>query len=180
MVRTVINSILEKYQIAPQEFFRLEEIGGHKQYHLEGNALEHTLLVFYAACDMFPRNWQMQRVALLHDVGKIYTSIRKGEDDWEYPDHSTCGALRGILCKFIPLNDPHFIDYQWIIRNHIKPLFWQKNGVNADTNPWEESKLDKSLANLDNLRKLAICDLKGSHSVNGNDELISYLNSLTL
>ena len=177
---TVINSILEEYQIAPQEFFRLEEIGGHKQYHLEGNALEHTMLVYYAACDMFPSNWEMRRVALLHDVGKIYTSIKRDEDDWEYPDHSTCGGLKGILCKFIPLSDPHFVDYQWLIRNHIKPLFWQKNGVNADTTPWEERKLDKNLANLDNLRKLAICDLKGSHSVNGNDELISYLNSLTL
>ena len=180
MVRTVINSILEEYQIAPQEFFRLEEIGGHKQYHLEGNALEHTLLVFYAACDIFPDNWKMQRVALLHDIGKIYTSIKHGENDWEYPDHSTCGAFRGILCKFIPLDDPHFIDYQWIIRNHIKPLFWQKNGVNADTNPWEEKKLDKNLSNLDNLRKLAICDLKGSHSVSGNDAVIEYLRSLIL
>lgn len=179
MVRAVINSILEKYQINPQEFFRLEEIGGHKKYHLEGNALEHTMLVYYAACDMFPFNWEMQRAALLHDIGKIYTSIKKGEDDWEYPDHSTCGSFRGVLGKFISLDDPHFVDYQWLIRNHIKPLFWRKTGTNLDTNPWEKDKLDPKLANIDNLRKLAICDLKGSLSVEGNEELIKYLSNLT-
>lgn len=180
MVKAVIKSILEKYQINPQEFFRLEEIGGHKQYHLEGNALEHTMLVYYAACNMFPSNWEMQRVALLHDIGKIYTSIKKGENDWKYPDHSTCGSFRGVLSKFIPLDDPHFVDYQWLIKNHIKPLYWKHTGIKVDTTSFEKANLDSKLANLDNLRKLAICDLKGSKSIDGNDELITYLSNLTL
>lgn len=182
MVETVVNSILDQYQINPVEWKKLANIGGHKLYHLEGNALEHSLLVYYAACNIFPCNWDMQRVALLHDIGKIYTSIKHGEDDWEYPDHSTCGSFKGILCKFIDIKDPHFIDYQWLIRNHIKPLYWQKNGVNVDTNPWEKNKLDNKLANLDNLRKLAICDLMGSHpkDESAQKELLDYLNNLEL
>jgi hypothetical protein len=186
MVETVINSILEQYQINPVEWKKLANIGGHKLYHLEGNALEHSLLVYYAACEMFRGNvfsieWHMQRVALLHDIGKIYTSIERAEGDWEYPDHSVCGSFKGILCKFIDINDPHFIDYQWLIRNHIKPLFWRKNGTNLDTNPWEKDKLDPKLANIDNLRKLAICDLMGSKPVDGKAhlELIEYLKDTT-
>ena len=181
MIEAVINSILAIYQINP-EWKKLANIGGHKLYHLEGNALEHSLLVYQASCDVFPSNWEMQRAALLHDVGKIYTSIKKGDDDWEYPDHSTCGAFKGILCKFIDINDPHFVDYQWLIRNHIKPLFWRKNGTNLDTNPWEKDKLDPKLANIDNLRKLAICDLMGSHSVDSTaqKELINYLDNIEL
>lgn len=181
MIESAVNSILERYKINPVEWKKLATIGGHKLYHLEGNALEHSLLVYYAACTVFHGNWDMQRVALLHDIGKIYTSIEKAEGDWEYPDHSTCGAFKGILCKFIDINDPHFVDYQWLIRNHIKPLYWQKNGVNADTNPWEERKLDRKLANLDNLRKLAICDLMGSKPVNeeAHKELIECLKDTT-
>ena len=180
MVEAVVNSILEQYQINPVEWKKLATIGGHKLYHLEGNALEHSLLVYYAACNTFPGNWDMQRVALLHDIGKIYTSIKHGEDDWEYPDHSTCGSFKGILCKFIDIKDPHFVDYQWLIRNHIKPLYWQKKGVNVDTNPWEKDKLDPKLANIDNLRKLAICDLKGSHPKDESAQkgLLDYLNNL--
>ena len=180
MFKKVIGSILEQYRINPAEYMKLEGIGGHKLYHLEGNALEHSLLVYEAALKIFPNNWNMQRVALLHDIGKIYTSIKKSEDDWEYPDHSVCGAFKGILCKFISIQDPHFIDYQWLIRNHIRPLYWQKNGVNVDTNPWEKNKLDFKLANLDNLRKLAICDLIGSHPKDAvaQKELIDYLNNL--
>ena len=182
MFEKVIGSILEQYKINPAEYMKLATIGGHKLYHLEGNALEHSLLVYYASCNIFNGNWDMQRVALLHDIGKIYTSIRKADDDWEYPDHSVCGSFKGILCKFIDINDPHFIDYQWLIRNHIKPLFWRKNGVNVDTNPWEKNKLDSKLSNLDNLRKLAICDLIGSSPLDAvaQKELIDYLNNLEL
>lgn len=187
MKEEIINSILTNYNINPVEWKKLANIGGHKLYHLEGNALEHSLLVYYAACEVFRDyhysvRFYMQRAALLHDIGKIYTSIEKSEGDWEYPDHSTCGALKGILCKFIDINDSHFVDYQWLIRNHIKPLFWRKNGVNVDTNPWEKNKLDRSISNIDNLRRLAICDLMGSKPKDeeAHRELIGYLSNTKL
>lgn len=176
-----LRKLIEDYNIHFDEWVKLATIGGHSVYHLEGNALQHTLLVFEESMIMFRGNWEMQRCALLHDIGKIYTSIEIAPGDWQYPDHSTCGGFKGILAKFIPLNDPHFCDYQWLIRNHIKPLYWRNKGVNADKPaPWEH--LDESLANMDNLRKLAICDLIGSKPVNqkDTDDNIAYLKSLTL
>ena len=171
--------ILENFEINPQEYSKLENIGGHSTYHLEGNALVHSLMVYYEAVRRFPGNKVMQKAALLHDIGKIYTSIEVAPEDWVYPDHSVCGSLKGILCKFIPLDDPHFVDYQWLIKNHIKPLFWQKNGVNTED---IYGKIDPSICNLDNLRKLAICDLRGSKPKDqeASDKLIEYLSSLIL
>ena len=171
--------IVESFGINPLEYAKLEGIGGHSTYHLEGNALVHSLLVYHEAIRMFPNNKVMQKAALLHDIGKIYTSIEVAPNDWVYPDHSVCGSLKGILCKFIPLDDPHFTDYQWLIKNHIKPLFWQKNGINTED---VYGKIDKSICNLDNLRKLAVCDLRGSKPKDqtATNALIEYLLTLEL
>lgn len=172
-----VRFLLEDYGINPQEYSKLEEIGGHSTYHLEGHALWHSILVYNQSVHMFPYNRVMQKAALLHDIGKIYTSIEVSPGDWIYPDHSVCGSLKGILCKFIPLDDPHFTDYQWLIKNHIKPLFWEKNGVNTE-DVW--GKIDESICNLENLRDLAICDLLGSKpkDPSGTKKLIEYLSSL--
>lgn len=173
-----VYKVLQDYKINPEEYMKLSNIGGCKRYHQEGNALKHSLLVWEASQAIFPDSWHMQRVALLHDIGKIYTSIEKSPGEWEYPDHSICGSLRGILCKFINQNEECFTAYQWLIRNHIKPLFWQYKGVNCDS-PYG---LDLDLCNLNNLRLLAICDLMGSEAENKEEqeELIHYLKMLEL
>lgn len=160
------------------ELYNLESIGGHKIYHTEGNALVHTFMVYQASQEVFPDNEVMQKAALLHDIGKIYTSIENGPGDWSYPDHSIAGSLKGILCKFIPLDDPYFKDYQWLIRNHIRPLFWKKNGINVEDIPYTH----KDICTLDNLRWLAVCDLMGSVPVDkeANNQLIDWLKGLEL
>lgn len=176
-----LNEILSAYKINADEYVKLNSIGGHIKYHLEGSALKHSLLVWNVSLDEFPDNWVMQRAALLHDIGKIYTSIKINENSWEYPDHSICGSFKGILCKFIDVHDEHFVDYQWLIRNHIKPLFWgDKKGTPVDTNSFDKDRIDTNICNLHNLATLAICDLKGSIAANPENsiKLINYLRTI--
>ena len=96
----------------------------------------------------------MNVIALLHDIGKIYTGKPKDDGDWEYPYHASCGALH--LMEFLPDNLADCTEFQirakFYIENHIKPLFWDKKGFPEKTNQ------------TINLAKLAICDLKGSFS----------------
>lgn len=164
-MRTTLEQILE----CP-EFQKLKGIGGHKVYHLEGNAYEHTMRVIKEARSMFPSEPLMWRVAALHDIGKIYTSIEQGPDDWVYPDHALCGSFKGILCKFISLEDDDFERIQWYIRNHIKPLFWKGD-------EWKETKCPAGCS-VRNLARLAVCDIRGSLSLESQDEKIDYLMSI--
>ena len=174
-----MKELIKRFEINVDEFMKLKNIGGHSIYHLEGDALEHTRLVWIAASNL-TNSKRFQKLALLHDIGKIYTSIEKSPGNWEYPDHSTCGSFRGILAKFIPQNDPDFVNYQWLIKNHIKPLFWREKGVNTDDTGIDVSKLDKDFANLYTLKLLAICDLLGSKAKDedAKAKLIDYIDSL--
>ena len=83
------------------EFQKLKQIGGHKQFHLEGDAFYHTMLVVKAAERKFGKGHFMVLVALLHDIGKIYTSVCNGENDWSYPHHSDGGAKRLGNFRFV-------------------------------------------------------------------------------
>jgi len=160
-----------------REFQKLANIGGHKVYHLEGDAFTHTKLVVEAACDHFGGDPFMMKVAALHDIGKIYTGIKHGEGDWEYPDHAQCGAFRGILSKFIPEDDPDFKDIQWYIKNHIKPLFWRGKDMAV-----EAAKVlrdaPSARCTIRGLAGLAICDIRGSFSVEPQTDLLAFLQTI--
>ena len=151
------------------EFQKLREIGGHKVYHLEGDAYTHTMLVMMHAIKLFGIDSLMVLVALLHDVGKIYTSVCHGPGDWSYPNHAKAGAEN--LDKFLPISHPEFFRVQWYIANHIKPLFWR------------DKDLGEAIFNMHvpegcsivTLVELAICDILGSKSVEPQDELLNFL-----
>lgn len=176
-MRTTLEQILNC-----DEFQKLKAIGGHKVYHLEGDAWTHTMLVIDEAKRMFPDEPLMWRVAALHDVGKIYTSIEQGPGDWVYPDHAMCGSFKGVLAKFISLDDEDFERIQWYIKNHIKPLFWPKELTRARTNRVRLSamKIDyvPEGCSIRNLARLAVCDIRGSKSVEDQSEKIAFLLSL--
>lgn len=176
---TIIQNLLRN-----DEFQKLAYVGGHKKYHLEGDALVHTLNVIAQAKELFNDDPLMVKVAALHDIGKIYTSIRHGEDDWEYPDHAQCGSFRGILSKFIPEDDPDFRTVQWFIRNHIKPLFWmgleEEDAVKQMDSLLEqcEALADPERCTIGNLAGLALCDIRGCVSVRPQTTLEKYLEEL--
>lgn len=166
-----------------KKFQELSKIGGHKEYHLEGNALVHTDLVVSEAEHKFGKGHFMVLVALLHDIGKIYTSINNEPENpnsmnWSYPHHSDGGAKR--LNEFIPETMKEFKSIQWYIFNHIQPLFWIGKDINV-----EAEKIMSHVPNNDFnhckmswLRDLAVCDIKGSYSVKSQDQLINYLETI--
>ena len=145
------------------------EIGGHKVYHLEGDAYTHTMLVMMHAIKLFGIESPMVLVALLHDVGKIYTSVCHGPGDWSYPNHAKAGAEN--LDKFLPVSHPEFFKVQWYIANHIKPLFW----IGKDLEEVIPSMNVPEGCSIVALAELAICDILGSLSIEPQIELLTFL-----
>lgn len=140
-----------KQIITSSKFQELQKIGGCYKYHNEGSAFVHSLLVMQESFAFWGNNSPMNVIALLHDIGKIYTGRQKENGDWEYPNHCKVGAEH--LLEFLP---EELVDNEWFIKNanfyisnHIKPLFWNKYP-------------DASCENK-NLARLAICDLQGSY-----------------
>lgn len=162
----MINYSIVKDIICNPEFQKLQYVGGGQEYHQEGSAFVHSLLVFQNSFEFWnsPETSNMNYIALLHDVGKIYTGREKANGDWEYPNHARIGSE--ALQQFLPdiLLKPEFIlPAKWFIANHIKPLFWGYNGFPQKT----ENNIE--------LAKLAICDLKGSFSREPQDDKIQEL-----
>lgn len=151
------------------EFQKLKEIGGHKVYHLEGSAYEHTMMVADYSAHLFGVNSFMHLVALLHDIGKIYSSVCHGPDDWSYPNHAKAGAEN--LAKFIPQSHPDFSKIRWYIANHIKPLFWRGKDLHTAI---ETLNVPDGCSVID-LAQLAICDIEGSYSIEPQTELLEFL-----
>lgn len=146
------------------KLIELKKIGGHKQYHLEGDAFTHTLLVWDAARERFHGEKicnLMEKVALLHDIGKIYTAQPDAEFGNVYPNHSPKGAE--VLENFYSTMNKDFSTIRWYVRNHIKPLFWKE---------WKDATKIFPATNdtyLYNLGKLGLCDLEGSKPLNMRD-----------
>lgn len=165
-------------EFGKQEFLKLADVKGCKPYHLEGNALTHTFLVFKEMRKCAPMNGILQKAAFLHDIGKIYTGRPRKDDpeSWEYPNHSGVGADQVHL--FLGDEEPllNVEIYEWLIRNHIKPLFWKKKGE-IDTTPIPEKDLHyiKRNCTIHYLTLLAICDIRGSISAEPQDELEDFL-----
>lgn len=147
--------------LAPQVEVLLKPIGGHKLYHLEGNAWDHTLLVI----SEMGSDPLYKLIGLLHDIGKSQFYQIDEEGWFTYPNHARGGA--NMLSNFIPKECPLFETIYWVIANHIKiiHLFNKKNPN------FEIQKLDKTIPSIVDkklawqlLISLGIADLKGSIS----------------
>ena len=164
---SVLSEILNVLQLP--EFQKLREIGGHKVYHLEGDAYTHTMLVMLQAIKLFGIDSPMVLVAELHDIGKIYSSICHSPGDWSYPNHAKIGAEN--LDKFLPVSHPEFFNVQWYIANHIKPLFWRGKDLKIVISSMQVPEGCSIVA----LAELAICDILGSLSIEPQVELLTFL-----
>lgn len=147
-------------------FLKLKEIGGGKVYHNEGDAYIHSLLVYQESLHYW-QDSDMNLIALLHDVGKVYTGRIKEDGNWEYPNHALAGAEH--IMEFLPdwlQADTCFVEKaKWYVSNHVKPLFWKVAP-------------EATFRNL-NLAKLALCDLAGSWSEKPQNELKGFLTAIT-
>ena len=161
-----------------KEFQKLELVGGHTTYHLEGDALAHTLLVAEFAKQRWGKFSKMHLVALLHDVGKITHHVKNGENDFSYPHHADGGANE--LGNFIPEDIPEFNEVRWYVYNHIRPMFWDESITREEAKAKLRGRFNDQM--FDNLIGLVICDLKGSMCIpevqQNQDKKIKFLESL--
>ena len=127
------------------------------------------MLVMLQAIKLFGIDSPIVLAALLHDIGKIYSSVCNGPGDWKYPNHAKIGAEN--LDKFLPTSHPEFFKVQWYIANHIKPLFWRGKDLGEAISSINVPEGCSIVA----LAELAICDILGSKSVEPQDELLNFL-----
>jgi hypothetical protein len=165
-----------------EQFLALANVKGCKPFHLEGNALVHTLMVFREMYKL-TKDMTMLDAAFLHDIGKVYTGRPRKDDpsSWEYPNHSGKGAE--VVDKFVDY--PECISFQinilqWIIGNHIRPLFWMKKGtIEVSPIPTFDIAYYNQLASerctVPKLALLALCDIRGSVSSEPQKELERFL-----
>jgi hypothetical protein len=158
---TAVTRVIKNTEL----FYGLKNIGGHKLYHLEGDQLTHTKMVWEYSKDCNYPGW-LQNVCILHDIGKIFTSVCNGPDDWSYPHHSTSGAKN--LHLFINEDAWMFEVYKWFIENHIKPLFWKSLDDSKNLTPPPAG--GEQYCTKYNLLRLVKADLEGSISVDGNTD----------
>lgn len=152
-------------------FQKLKEVGGHKQYHTEGSAWDHTQLVLKEMKYQAPNDPLMWVVALVHDIGKIFNiedNLGRPFDDWFYPHHSDRGAE--ALWKVIPKSHPDYEVIEWYIRNHIKTVHWANKGI-PDPDEFAKETNMPSGASMSNLALLGACDLYGSYPESIKDRL---------
>ena len=167
----------KKNGISTEKILQLDEIGGHKVYHLEGSALDHTILVWLAVqklqkgengrtCPALVKAGLLaQKLAVLHDIAKL-EGICHGENDWEYPNHSVIGSRSDYLSQFCPSESKNNL-MMWLIRNHMRALFWKNSQELASWWKLEEGKLStaKELLNPQMLAEFSMADLQGSFPV---------------
>lgn len=167
-----------KNGISTEKIIQLDRIGGHKIYHLEGSALDHTILVWLAvqklqkgeggkACPMLEKAGLLaQKLAVLHDIAKL-EGVCHGEDDWEYPNHSVIGSMPEYLSQFCPSESKNR-SMMWLIRNHMRALFWKNSQELASWWKVEGSKLPdsaKEILNPQMLAEFSMADIQGSFPV---------------
>ena len=180
--------------IKNEEFQKLATIGGQTPFHLEDNALVHTNMVAREAVGIFGQYSFMHLVALLHDIGKIYTGRLKTDGvNWEYPHHSDGGAIVLQIWRslgIITLSGEDYILAKWLIFNHIQTLFMKGSRAECIENlksrmqtlkgsGWFEDIMNVDVdQHFDKLVWLGVCDITGSKSAQSQDETIKKLQTL--
>ena len=111
-------------------FLKLKECEQNPKWHSEGNAFNHTLMVYNAMVeklkdDTYYDDYKkdiLLNAALYHDIGKSVTTKWSNEkNSWTSPYHAIEGEK---LTRFILWNE----DFRWrekvcsLVRNHMKPL----------------------------------------------------------
>ncbi|WP_461207899.1 HD domain-containing protein [Clostridium sp. DL1XJH146] len=138
--------------------YKLKEIPQNKQYHPEGSVWNHTMLVVDRAATLRGKSKEAEVfmwAALLHDLGKLYTTkIKKGKIT-AY-DHDKYGQTLAIKFLEEVEQEEEFIQkVSLLVRWHMNALFVVKKLPFSDID-----KLVKEVP-IDELALLTLCDRLG-------------------
>jgi putative nucleotidyltransferase with HDIG domain len=147
--------------------YRLKQTEQPFSYHPEGNVWNHTMLVVEEAAQVKTKCFNPRAfmwAALLHDIGKPYTTIVHKGEIIAY-DHDKAGAklARKLLENFS--EDQDFINFVVaLVRWHMHVLFVAKNASFADI----ESM--KSEIDIKEVALFGSCDRFGRLNVDKDNE----------
>ncbi len=134
------------------EFIGLEEVDQSRKHHLY-NVWDHTLKVI----DFSPKNKIIRWAALFHDLGKKITYERCGKFHSHEIESEKLAKKILVRLRF-PYEEMK--DILYLVRNHMKPLLV---GIyNTPTDKSINRFFRKHEQYLDNMKELAIADVKGS------------------
>lgn len=128
-----LNELIKSDEISGTSFSiikELKDIPQEPKYHPEGNVWNHVMLVVDEAAALREKS-EDKRVlmwgALLHDIGKIKTTVkRKGR--WTSYDHDTVGAEMTLRLLRDVEDNQDFIDkVSKLVKYHMHYLYVEKN-----------------------------------------------------
>lgn len=107
-------------------FLELEGTLQEKKHHPEGNAWIHTLMVVDMAADLKDKSEDTRAfmwASLLHDMGKVKTTVKRN-GRWTSYDHDSVGGemVRSFLNKF-DLEEEFKDRIIGLVRWHMQPLY---------------------------------------------------------
>lgn len=153
-------SMLKRLQSTPQS----------PQHHPEGNAWNHTLLVVDEAAmvkgqSSDPRAFMW--AALLHDIGKPSTTVRRKGRITSY-DHDKVGAeLTEVFLRVFTVDTDFISRVVSLVRYHMHILFVVKNLPFADVAAMKQS------ADIREVALLGLCDRMGRTGANRQHEEVN-------
>ncbi|RPF47571.1 metal dependent phosphohydrolase [Hydrogenoanaerobacterium saccharovorans] len=137
------------------------------QHHPEGSVWNHTMLVIDEAAKVKMNSKSPHAfmwAALLHDIGKAYTTRMKKDRIISY-DHDKVGAekARQFLLEFI--EDEHFIEQVAnLVRWHMQILFVVRSM------PFADIETMKNQTDIEEIALLGLCDRMGRHGADRKSE----------
>lgn len=150
-------NMLERLQTTPQS----------PRYHPEGSAWNHTLLVVDEAAGIKTKSADPRAfmwAALLHDIGKPSTTVRRNGKITSY-DHDKAGALLAREFLGVFTADTDFIERTArLVRYHMQILFVGRNLLFADV---EGMKRDTDVREV---ALLGLCDRLGRQGADRQQE----------
>jgi len=167
---TYFNQIysLPNFQLYPFALlYQLKYTEQSKKYHPEGNVWNHTMLVIDQAAKVKDQSKNSQAfmwAALLHDIGKPSSTIKKGKKFTSY-NHDIIGQKLAKEFLEVFSDDQNFIDQvSLLVRWHMQILLITKGLPNANI------KEMKHQVDIEELALLGMCDRLGRLDVDVQSE----------
>lgn len=156
-----------KFEIKPfNVFIELRNTEQEKKYHPEGNVWNHVLMVVDEAAKVKDKSSDaivFMWAALLHDIGKTKTTVRRN-NRWTSYDHDIVGKdMTERFLKEFGLDDDFINNVASLVRWHMQILYVNRNLPYANLKKMVSEVLIKDIS------LLCGCDRMGRGNLNDDD-----------